>query len=80
VCPGRDVDVLGVDAFLGQQRRQLVQQLVRHAGLNWISGSPAGGGSGVRRRMSGMKVLGMVPLLQLPGVPELASLAHGERV
>jgi len=62
VCPGRDVDVLGVDAFLGQQRRQLVQQLVRHAGLNWISGSPAGGGSGVRRRMSGMRTIIAGPL------------------
>ena len=27
------VDVIDVDAFLGEQRRQLVQQLVRHAGL-----------------------------------------------
>jgi hypothetical protein len=44
-----DVDVIDVDAFLGQQRRQLLQQLVRHAGLEldlrrsggWLGGTAA---------------------------------------
>jgi hypothetical protein len=44
-----NVDVVDVDAFLGEQGRQFAEQLAM-PGLIWTSGGP-GADSGLRRRM-----------------------------
>ena len=56
-----DVDVAGVDALLGQQRRQLAQQFLRHAGLDLDLREPGGG-----LRAAAAHV-GDAPILPAPG-------------
>ena len=60
------VDVADVDAFLGQQRCELAQQLIGHAGHVW---QPARGDSGVRCRLSGTRPI--IPAWACPPRGEL---------